>query len=68
MVNEATQVATVSNLVAGLMHRPSWLVMNRGTITPEMKAQVKGWAKLSAALLRAAKPAVLFTPFKDMGV
>ncbi|KAL6847967.1 hypothetical protein ACP4OV_022095 [Aristida adscensionis] len=69
MVNEATRLTTVSDLVAGLMQRPSLLVMNRGTITPEMKEQVKGWTKLSAALLRAdAKPAEPFTPFKDMGV
>ncbi|KAL6847973.1 hypothetical protein ACP4OV_022101 [Aristida adscensionis] len=69
MVNDATRLTTVSDLVAGLMHHTSWLVMKRGTITPKMKAQVKGWAKLSAALLRAdVRPAEPFTPFRDMGV
>ncbi|KAL6847974.1 hypothetical protein ACP4OV_022102 [Aristida adscensionis] len=70
MVNEATRLTTVSDLVAdGLMHRPNLLAVKSNTITPEMKAQVNGWDNLSAALLKAdVRPGEPFTPFKDMGV
>ncbi|OEL27396.1 Protein synthesis inhibitor II [Dichanthelium oligosanthes] len=67
MVHEATRFATVSGLVAGLMHPRA--AMKRGTITAQMKAQVNGWEDLSAALLRAdAVPPGRFTPFQGMGV
>ncbi|KAL6848138.1 hypothetical protein ACP4OV_022266 [Aristida adscensionis] len=67
MVNEATRLTTVSDLVVDLMHPRA--EMKSDAITAEMNAQVHGWADLSAALLRAdARPPKKFTPFKDMGV
>ncbi|CAN6201229.1 unnamed protein product [Urochloa humidicola] len=68
MVHEATRFATVSALVAALMHpRAS---MKRGTITAQMEKQVNGWKNLSTALLEAdaVRPPRPFTPFPDMGV
>ncbi|CAD6209515.1 unnamed protein product [Miscanthus lutarioriparius] len=67
MVHEATRFATVSGLVAGLMHPRA--AMKNGTITMEMKAQVNGWQDLSTALLRAdAVTSGQFTPFQGTGV
>lgn len=67
MVHEATRFATVSGLVAGLMHPRA--AMKKGTITVQMKAQVNGWQDLSTALLRAdLAPPGPFTPFPGMGV
>ncbi|KAL6847969.1 hypothetical protein ACP4OV_022097 [Aristida adscensionis] len=67
MVHEAARFATVSGLVAGLMHPRA--AMKRGTITAQMKAQVNGWQDLSTAMLKAdARPPGRFTPFDAMGV
>ncbi|KAL6626806.1 hypothetical protein ACP70R_030532 [Stipagrostis hirtigluma subsp. patula] len=67
MVHEAARFATVSGLVAGLMHPKT--ASKRGTITAQMKAQVNGWQDLSTAMLKAdARPPAAFTPFEAMGV